>query len=193
MSLYILSIQVLCRGFVDPWAFHNLLILIGDFVLDVEGVVWNLVEGILNVLPGLSLFTLVFICIFPTWLMGACGFLSCSGFLRDKFFSLTLFGGQIGDLCNGCFIGGDFVLLGVVVHVGVVDPTCFLLGLPHWISPHSQLVDEQVLGKIRPSIVFFRCSWNLDQSFASYWNNFSTRVLYLLSWLVVSALHATEA
>ena len=33
-----------------------------------------------------------------------------------------LFGGRIGDLCNGCF-EGDFTLLGVVC-VGVVNPTC---------------------------------------------------------------------
>ena len=36
--------------------------------------------------------------------------------------SLMLFGGRIGDLCNGCF-DGDFSLLGVV-RVGVIDPTC---------------------------------------------------------------------
>ena len=69
---------------------------IGDFVL----------SGILNVLPGLSLFALVFIYIFPTWLMGAYDFCSsCSGFMEDKFFSLSLmlFGGRIDDLCNGCF------------------------------------------------------------------------------------------
>ena len=57
--------------------------------------------------------------------MGACDFcLSCSGFMEDKFFSLslTLFGGWIGDLYNSCFVG-DFALLGVV-HVGLVDPTC---------------------------------------------------------------------
>ena len=86
-----------------------------DFVLD----------GILNVLLGLSLFTLVFICIFAGWLMGACDFCSSfSGLTEDKFFSLSfmLFGGQIGDLCNSCFVG-DFALLRVV-HVGEVDTTC---------------------------------------------------------------------
>ena len=79
------------------------LILIGDFV----------VEGILNVLPGLSLFHLVFICIFAVWLMGSSDFcFSCSGLMGDKFFSLSLMllGGRIGDLCNGCF-DGDFALL----------------------------------------------------------------------------------
>ena len=41
---------------------------------------------------------------------------------ETSFFSLSLmlFGGRIGDLCNGCF-DGDF--LGVV-RVGVMDPTC---------------------------------------------------------------------
>ena len=45
--------------------------------------------------------------------------------MGDKFFSLSLmlFGGRIGDLCNGCF-DGDFALL--VVGVGVIDPTCVL-------------------------------------------------------------------
>ena len=76
------------------------MVLIGNFV----------VEGILNVLPGLSLFTLVFICVFAVWLMGSCDFcFSCSGLMGDEFFSLSLmlFGGWIGDLCNGCF-DGDF-------------------------------------------------------------------------------------
>ena len=89
------------------------LVVIGDFV----------VEGILNVLPGLSLFTLVFICIFVVWLMGNCDFcFSCSD-KGDKFFSLSLmlFGGRIGDLCNGCFDGGFALLVG---RVGVIDPTC---------------------------------------------------------------------
>ena len=77
---------------------HCLFILIGDFVLGVEGTVWNLVESSLNVLPGLSLFNLVFIFIFPAWSIGACSFYpSCSGFLGDKFFSLssTVLGGGL--------------------------------------------------------------------------------------------------
>ena len=84
-------------------------------------IVWLLEATLLlrvffNVLPSLSLFTFVFICIFVLWLMGSCDFcFSCSGLLGDRFFSLSLmlFGGRIGDLCNGCF-DGDFVLLGVV-------------------------------------------------------------------------------
>ena len=74
-------------------------------------------EGNLNALLSFLLFILVFICIFPAWPMGACGFcLSCSGFLGDKFFSLSLmdFGGWTGDLCKKCFVEGEFALLGVV-------------------------------------------------------------------------------
>ena len=93
-------------------------------------IVWLLEATLLlrvffNVLPSLSLFTLVFICIFVVWLMGSCDFcFSCSSLIGDRFFSLflMLFGGRIGDLCNGCF-DGDFALLGVV-RVGVIDPTC---------------------------------------------------------------------
>ena len=84
----------------------------------------TVVEGILNVLPCLSLVTLVFICIFVVWLMECCDFcFSYSGRMGDRFFSLSLmiFGGRIGDLCNGCF-DGDFALL--VVRVGVIDPSC---------------------------------------------------------------------
>ena len=51
-------LYVLCRGFVYCRAL-DCLVLIGDFV----------VECILNVLPGLSLFLLVFICIFAVWLL----------------------------------------------------------------------------------------------------------------------------
>ena len=94
------------------------MVVISDFV----------VEGILNVLPSLSLFTLVFICIFAVWLMGSSDFyFSCSGLMGDKFFSLSLmlFGGRIGDLFNG-FFDGDFALLRVV-RVGVIDPTCVLV------------------------------------------------------------------
>ena len=53
------------------------MVLIGDFV----------VEGILNVLPGLSLFTLVFICIFAVRQMESCDFcFSCSSLKGNKFF-----------------------------------------------------------------------------------------------------------
>ena len=64
----------------------------------------------------------MFICIFLVLQIGACDF--CSGFMGNKFFSLSLmlFGGWIGDLCNSCFVG-DFALLKLVC-VGVVDPMC---------------------------------------------------------------------
>ena len=50
--------------------------------------------------------------------------------------SLMLFGGQIGDLCNGCFVG-DFAILGVV-RVGVVYPKCVFIGTTRLdLSPFS--------------------------------------------------------
>ena len=91
--------------------------------------------------------------------MGACDFcLSCSGLMRDKFFSLSLmlFGGQIGDLCKGCFTG-YFALLEVVC-IGVVDPTCVFVWTTTLISLHSRIVAELVLHKIQSNVVFFRCS-----------------------------------
>ena len=64
--------------------------------------------------------------------MRACGFcLSYSGLLKDKI--LAVLGRHIRDLCKSCFVGGDFALISRVVCVGVVDPTCVLLGLLHWI------------------------------------------------------------
>ena len=85
--------------------------------------VWNLVEGSLNALPGLSLFTLVSICIFPAWPIGVCSF--CLSF---SVFSLswTVFDGRIGNLCKRCFVEADFALLGEVVHVRVVDSMCIV-------------------------------------------------------------------
>ena len=46
--------------------------------------------------------------------------------------------------------------------------------------------------EIQSYVIFLRCSWNIGQSFGSHWISFSTRALYLLSWLIGSALHATE-
>ena len=62
------------------------------------------------------------------------------------------FGRRIGDLCNSCF-AGDLSLL-EVVRVGVVDPACILIRTTTLISPHSQIVAELVLVKIRPRVVF---------------------------------------
>ena len=51
-------------------------------VLDDEGTASNLAGGSLNVPPGLSLITSVFICTLPAWPMGVSAFcLSCLGFL----------------------------------------------------------------------------------------------------------------
>ena len=117
--------------------------------------------------------------------MGACGFcLSCSGFLRENFFSLSLmvFGGWIGDLCKSCFVGGDFLLLGGVVCVGVVDPMCvfawtisldFSLFLTCWVCACWNSAECSI----------FRSSWNFSQSFGTNWISFSMRALYFLSWL----------
>ena len=78
---------------------------------------------------------------------------SCSGLMGDKFFSLSLMlvGGQIGDLCNDCFVG-DFALLGVVCF-RVVDCMCVFVWTTTLDLPHSQPVAELVLGKIRQSVV----------------------------------------
>ena len=87
----------------------------------------NLAGGSLNTFSGLSLFTLVFFCIFPAWPMGTCGFcLSCFGFLGDKCFSLslTVFGVWIGDLYKSYFVEEDFPLLRAVVHDWVIDFVC---------------------------------------------------------------------
>ena len=81
-------LQDLRRDFVDHWAMHCLFAFIGDFVLDVEGTVSNFAEGRLNVFLGISLFTSMFILIFPDWPMRARGFYtSWFGFLGDMFFS----------------------------------------------------------------------------------------------------------
>ena len=61
----------LFKNFVNPWALHCLSILLGDFVLDVEGSPLYLTECSLNVLPWPLFLTMVFICIFPDW-SGGC-------------------------------------------------------------------------------------------------------------------------
>ena len=77
-------------------------------------------------LPGLSLFTLVLICIFATWLMGACDIcLSCSDFMGDK--SLIRPPKSVKDsryiiFFLVCFTE-ELTLLGIV-HIGVLDPMC---------------------------------------------------------------------
>ena len=131
----------------------------------------------MNVLPGLSLFTLVFICIFTAWLMEAYDFcLSCSGLMGDKFFNLSLmhFGGRIGDLCNRCF-DGDFALLRVV-RVGAIDSMCVFV----WTTTLdlSLFPTELVLGKIQPSVVFS----GAPETLANHWlptGSISPQVFYI--------------
>ena len=60
----------------------SLSIPIGYLDLDGEGTASSLTGGSLNVPPGLSLNTSVFVFALPAWPMGACAFyLSSSGFL----------------------------------------------------------------------------------------------------------------
>ena len=114
VSLSILPIpQDLFRDLVDAWSLNCLLIICSDYVLDVDGPQSNLAEDSLNVLPGLSLFTLVFKYIFPGWPMWACGFcLSGSGFFGDKFLSLslTVFDWRTGDQCEHFFFVNLFFI-----------------------------------------------------------------------------------
>ena len=111
--------------------------------------------------------------------------LSCSGFMREVFFSqsLMIFGGWIGDLRNSCFVG-DFALLGLL-RVGVVDPTRFFFFCLdyHIRSLHFQPIAELVLGKIRPSVIFSGAS----ETWANHSlliGSISLRVFYIccLNW-----------
>ena len=101
--------------------------------------------------------------------------------MGDKF--LMLFGGWIGDLFSGYFVG-DFTYLGVVcvgVCVSVWTTTLDLSPFPTscWAGAW----------KIWPSVVFFRCFWIFGQSLASNWFNFSTSVLYcVLHWFYPSSV-----
>ena len=75
-----LNIREIYLGILLIPTLHCLFIIMGDSVLDVEGTVSYLVDGNLNALFGLSLFTLVSKFIFPGWSMRACVFcLSGSG------------------------------------------------------------------------------------------------------------------
>ena len=142
-----------------------------------RGSLLNLAEGNWNALPSLSLFTWVFLCIFPNWSRGTSGFcLSGSGFLGDKFFSLSLmiFGGRIGDLFELAFV--DFLFLGGIVCVWVVD---FVYIFPLIITLDGSLFVESSLSRVCASVWrvsakcrFFRCSWNFGQSLGSNWISF---------------------
>ena len=53
----------------------------------VEGSVLNFAEDSFNAIPGLSLSTFAFICIFPGWSIGTCGFcLKCPCFFFQSVF-----------------------------------------------------------------------------------------------------------
>ena len=118
------------------------------FVINVKRSVSNFPEGSLNVFTGFSLFTLMFICIFPAWSMGDCGVFLCgSGFWRDKLFSLSLL--DFGDLWGRCFIFRSGSYLSSRFYI------CFSLDylnefLYLWFS-----CAELVLAEIWPGVVCF--------------------------------------
>ena len=81
----------LCRDFDVPWALDYLSIPIGDLALDDEETASNLAGGSLNVPPGLSLITSVFIFTLPAWPIGTCAFcLSSPGFLNVGVESISI-------------------------------------------------------------------------------------------------------
>ena len=109
--------------------------------------------------------------------------------MRDKFFSLSLmlFGGRIGDLCNGCFVG-DFALLGVV-RVGMVDSTCVFVWTTTFDLSPFQPFAELVPSKIRPSVVFS----GAPETLANHLHPtvlISSRVFYIccLDWLYTPSM-----
>ena len=84
---YFLYYRIYERDFVGLWALHYSFILIGDIIIDVKEYGSNLAEGSLNALTGLSLFNVVFICVFPGWSMGACTFIwVVMAFWKTRFF-----------------------------------------------------------------------------------------------------------
>ena len=92
-----------------------------------------------------------------------------------------------------CFVGDFPCLEGVVSVLSSRFYECFcwttllyfslFVTSCHWVCTCWNLAKS----------IFFRCSWNFGQSFSSNWISFSTRDLYLLSWLIGFTLHATEA
>ena len=121
VSLSILSIlYVLCRGFVGCWALDCLVI--GDFAVEdiLNEYIFECTSWSFLIHFGVHLY-------FRSLTNEELWFLfSCLGLGRQVLsLSLMLFGGRIGDLCNGCF-DRDFVFSGV--RVGVIDPTCVFVG-----------------------------------------------------------------
>ena len=76
----------LFRNLPGPRRLQCLLIILGNSILDVKGLLSRLIKGSLNALPALPLFTFVLIWVFLDWSLGA------SGFLKDMlFFCLSSF------------------------------------------------------------------------------------------------------
>ena len=133
-----------------------------------------------------SLFTLVFICIFPDWSMGTSVFcLSDSGFLKDAFFSLSLMDSSrwTGDLFELCLL--DFLFFRGMICVWKVD---FVHVFPLIISLYFSIFVVTSFHWVCASVCwilahyrFFKCSWNFGQSFGFNWISFSTRSLYLFT------------
>ena len=104
--------------------------------------------------------------------MRACGFcLNGSGFLGDMFFtlSLTIFGERTGDLCKlsifrrsgSCLSGRFYVCFSLDYFIGFLFICCDFLSL-------------------------YLCLYLLKfgQSFGFNWISFSSRALYLFSWVL---------
>ena len=122
-----------------------------------------------------------------------CGERSCLSQFSSRFgLSILDEGGQIGDLWELSF-AGDFIWVGGVVYVWAVALVGWLFYLVCF--PNFFFICIDWFGWVWSSVEcrFFGCSWNFGQSLGSSWINFSSRALYLLSWLIVSGLRATEA
>ena len=104
-------------------------------------------------------------------------------------------GGRIGNLWE-LSLAGDF-LFGEVVYVWAAGFVYLLVGWWFYFGCFTGFFficsDWSWLGLKFSQVQFFSRPWNFGQSFSSTWINFSMRVLCLLSWLIVSALRATEA
>ena len=153
---YFLHYKLFVGIFFYLWVLHCLFILIGDFVLDAEGTALNLAGGSLNVLPDLSLFTLVFICTLPAWPMGAYAFcLSCPGFLIVGVESIST------SICS-IFLNLFFVFIGG-------------FGVGFWFSSFSLVLEVDLcLLFIACISFFFFCLWLLGCCLVYWLGVFST-------------------
>ena len=126
------------------------------------------------------------------WSILDCGERSCLSQFSWRFRLSNLDkGGRIGDLWVSSF-AGDFFVGGGVWAIGFV---CWLVGwLVGWLFYFGCFTGFSLfaltgLGWVWSSTECrsFSCFWNFSQSFSSSLINFSTRALYLLSWLPASA------